>query len=41
MKLNDKFAKKYVAIAGASIIAVGGTFGIVLNVPQVEAIDIP
>ena len=41
MKLNDKFAKKYVAIAGASIIAVGGAFGIVLNVPQVEAIDIP
>lgn len=40
MKLNDKFAKKYVAIAGASIIAVGGAFGIVLNVPQVEAIDI-
>lgn len=41
MKLNDKFTKKYVAIAGASIIAVGGAFGIVLNVPQVEAIDIP
>ena len=41
MKLNDKFAKKYVAIAGASIIAVGGAFGIVLNVPKVEAIDIP
>lgn len=41
MKLNDKFAKKYVAIAGASIIAVGGAFGIVLNVPQGEAIDIP
>ena len=40
MKLNDKFTKKYVAIAGASIIAVGGAFGIVLNVPQVEAIDI-
>ena len=41
MKLKDKFTKKYVAIAGASIIAVGGAFGIVLNVPQVEAIDIP
>lgn len=41
MKLNDKFTKKYVAIAGASIIAVGGAFGIALNVPQVEAIDIP
>ena len=41
MKLNYKFTKKYVAIAGASIIAVGGAFGIVLNVPQVEAIDIP
>ena len=40
MKLNYKFTKKYVAIAGASIIAVGGAFGIVLNVPQVEAIDI-
>ena len=40
MKLNDKFTKKYVAIAGASIIAVGGAFGIALNVPQVEAIDI-
>ena len=40
MKLNDKFTKRYVAIAGASIIAVGGAFGIVLNVPQVEAIDI-
>ena len=40
MKLNDKFTKKYVAIAGASIIAVGGACGIVLNVPQVEAIDI-
>ena len=40
MKLNDKFTKKYVAIAGASIIAVGGAFGIVLNVPQGEAIDI-
>lgn len=40
MKLNNKFAKKYVAIAGASIIAVGGAFGIALNVPQVEAIDI-
>ena len=40
MKLNDKFTKKYVAIAVASIIAVGGAFGIVLNVPQVEAIDI-
>lgn len=41
MKLNDKFTKKYVAIAGASIIAVGGAFGIALNVPQVEASDIP
>ena len=41
MKLNDKFTKKYVAIAGASIIAVGGAFGIILNIPQVEAIDIP
>lgn len=40
MKLNDKFTKKYVAIAGASIIAVGSAFGIVLNIPQVEAIDI-
>ena len=40
MKLNDKFTKNYVAIAGASIIAVGGAFGIALNVPQVEAIDI-
>ena len=40
MKLNDKFTKKYVAIAGASIIAVGGAFGIALNIPQVEAIDI-
>ena len=40
MKLNDKFTKKYVAIAGASIIAVGGAFGIALNVPHVEAIDI-
>lgn len=41
MKLNDIFTKKYVAIMGASIIAVGGAFGIVLNVPQVNAIDIP
>ena len=40
MKLNDKFTKKYIAIAGASIIAVGGAFGIALNVPQVEVIDI-
>lgn len=40
MKLNDKFTKKYIAIAGASIIAVGGAFGIALNVPRVEAIDI-
>ena len=40
MKLNDIFTKKYVTIMGASIIAVGGAFGIVLNVPQVKAIDI-
>lgn len=41
MKLNDKFTKKYVAIFGASVIAVGGAFGIVLNVPQESSIDIP
>ena len=39
MKLNDNFTKNYIAIAGASIMAVGGAFGIALNVSQVEAID--